>query len=625
MNIAVTNQFTKEAIKARMMQHAANLWGVKNPVSLDPFVRLLIEAFSTEIYRAANETQNIEGRILDKIARMLTPNLLTMPRAAHAIMQAQPVEASLSMHPLTHFTVPKRVSKTFGGNMRSEEVQISFTPIDHTHLVKGRLAYIANSYQLFSIDHSGFKQPLFRTSTALPWATCIIGLELDNEVENLKDVSLYFDFPGYENTAWLYQLLPLCKVKYNGNDIEVKAGRAYVAAEEEQELHEEIFRDYDLMYKTTQDIKQHYQHKFITLGDCSLENRKPAYPDMLLQSFPTEQLASKIKNNIVWLEITFPPNYSYEILANSYVAINAFPALNRSLINNTYSYKGLNNILPLRTELHERFMTVQWVSDGVGRQFTEIPSNEAVQHRKGYYSIRHGGVERFDQRSAQDMVNYLLELTRDEVAAFSSLDQTFIRSSLEGLSKQLKQIQNKSEQIDKFIKQAPSYLIVEPYNPEDNIQVKYWVTHGEEANYIRTGTEFRCQNSPDIAGQGIILLSETTGGREQLQAGERLEACRYAFGSHDRLVTQEDIRNFCKAELGKKIKEVTFIKGLAVSPHPKQGYIRTLDIHLVPHRYSDFSKAEWDHIAHSLFIKIQNLSPDGNNFRIMLDHPAIAS
>ena len=93
MNIAIANQFTKEAIKSRMMQHAANLWGVRNTASLDPFVRLLIEAFSTEIYRAANETQNIEGRILDKIARMLTPDLLTIPRPAHGIMQAMPVDA----------------------------------------------------------------------------------------------------------------------------------------------------------------------------------------------------------------------------------------------------------------------------------------------------------------------------------------------------------------------------------------------------------------------------------------------------------------------------------------------------------------------------------------------------
>lgn len=627
MNITITNQFTKEAIKARMMQHAANLWGVKSPVSLDPFVRLLIEAFSTEIYRAANETQNIEGRILDKIARMLTPNLLTMPRAAHAIMQAMPVDASHHMHPHTHFSVQKRLTNPTGGALRNEEVQINFTPVDYIHLVKGKVACIANSYQLFEFDPFGFKQPLFRTVNPMPWATCMIGLQLNPEVDNLKDVSLYFDFPAFETTPWVYQLLPLCEVSYNGQPVSITAGRNYVDAEQ-QELEQEIFQDYDLMHKATNEIKGLYQHKFITLGDCPVQARPKgtlAYPDIVMQSFPEQQLAGKVAGNLVWLEIKFPPNYSYDILGNSYVTINAFPVLNRNLINNTYSYKGLNNILPLRTELHERFMTVQKVSDGHGRSFSEIPFSRSSGHQRGYYSIRHGGAERFDQRAAQDMVNYLLELTRDEVAAFSSLDQTFIRTSLEGLSKQLKQIQNKSEQIDKFIKQAPSYLIVEPFDTEDNIQVEYWVTHGEEANNIRTGTELRCQNSPDIAVHGIILLSETRGGREQLQAGERLDACRFALGSRDRLITQEDIRNFCRMELGKKLKEVKFKKGLSPSPHPTQGYIRTLDIVLVPHNYTEFNEAEWNHIAQTLFIKIKNNSPDNNNYRMVVEQVSPAT
>ncbi|PSK93348.1 type VI secretion system baseplate subunit TssF [Taibaiella chishuiensis] len=624
MNTAITNQFTKEAIKARMMQHAANLWGVKSPVSLDPFVRLLIEAFSTEIYRAANETQNIEGRMLDKLSRMLTPNLLTMPRAAHAIMQAQPVEANLNMHPHTHFSVQKRLNALSGGTLRNEEVQINFTPVDHIPLTRGKVACIVNSYQLFEFDAFGFKQPLFRTVNPMPWATCMIGLQLDPAVDNLKDVSLYFDFPAFETSPWVYQLLPLCEVSYNGQPVSITAGRNY--AEEQRAPEQEIFQDYDLMHKATTEVKGLYQHKFITLGDCPLQPRPKgilSYPGLVLQSFPEQQLAGKVPGNLVWLEIRFPPNYTYDILGNGYIAINAFPVVNRYLINNTYSYKGLNNILPLRTELHERFMTVQKVSDGHGRQFSEIPFSRSSGHQKGYYSIRHGGAERFDQRAAQDMVGYLLELTRDEVAAFSSLDQTFIRTSLEGLSKQLKQIQNKSEQIDKFIKQAPSYLIVEPYDAEDNIQVEYWVTHGEEANNIRTGTEFRCQNSPDIAAQGIILLSETRGGREQLQAGERLDACRFALGSRDRLITQEDIRNFCRAELGKKLRDVRFRKGLSPSPHPSQGYIRTLDIILVPYNYTEFNEAEWNHIAQSLFIKIKNNSADNNNYRMVVETPVI--
>jgi len=97
MTTSISNQFTKEAIKARMLQNAANLWEVKNPLALDPFVRLLVEAFSTEVFRAANESQNIEGRILDKIARLLTPTLHTMPHAAHAIMHLMSKQVMLPL------------------------------------------------------------------------------------------------------------------------------------------------------------------------------------------------------------------------------------------------------------------------------------------------------------------------------------------------------------------------------------------------------------------------------------------------------------------------------------------------------------------------------------------------
>jgi hypothetical protein len=199
------------------------------------------------------------------------------------------------------------------------------------------------------------------------------------------------------------------------------------------------------------------------------------------------------------------------------------------------------------------------------------------------------------------------------------MDQTFIRTSLEGLTKQLKQIQNKTAQLDKHVKQSPSYLVIEPIDAEENIQVDYWVTQGIEANNIRPGTEFVCQNNPDIEPQNAVLLSEAFGGREPLQAGERLDMYRYALSSRNRLITQEDIRNFCKSELGKKLKEVKFSKGLELSPHPKQGYIRILEIHLVAANIHELNREEWDHIANMLLIKIRNLSPDGVNYKVVID------
>lgn len=620
-NITTINQFTKEAIKLRMLQHASNLWGVKNPNSLDPFVRLLIEAFSTEVYRAANETQNIEGRILDKIAHMLTPNLLTASKPAHAIMQAIPAHAQYAIHTHTRFGFQKRLMQNTSGNIRNEEIQINFSPTSGSKLLKGRISFIANSYQLSSIDTNGFKQPLLRTPDALPWATCWLGLQLDKAIQHLEQIPLYIDFPSYETNTWIYQLLSLSKLYYQDRELTITPGRVNTGTYEGN-IDNEIFRDHDLMKKLHEEIEQYYANKFITIDDCALDRSSLGYPDEIKQYFPEAQLNAKVPQDLVWIKIKFPPNYNYDMLGNCHIAINAFPVSNRSLLSSTYSYKGLNNILPLRTESHERFLAVHRVTDASGRAYQEIPYSQSSKEHSGFYSVRQGGVERFDQRTAHDMITYLLELTRDEVAAFSSIDQTFIRTSLESLAKQLKQIQHKTTQLDKHIKQSPSYLVVEPINAEENMMASYWVTQGTEANNVRQGTAFVCQNNPDIEQQGAVLLSESFGGREPLQAGERIDVYRYALSSRSRLITQEDIRNFCKAELGNRIKEVKFSKGLELSPHPKQGYIRTLEIHIIPASIHDLDPEEWKHIAHMLLIKIKNLSPDGANYKVVIKDTA---
>jgi hypothetical protein len=622
MSNPVSTQFTKEAIMNRLMQNATNLWGVKNASSLDPFVRMLMEAFSLEIYRAANETQNIEGRILDKIAAMLTPNLLTMPHAAHAIMQAVPAEPIHILHPQTSFQAKKKYSSRTGG-MLDLNIDVNFTPVDHSYLIKGKLCYMAAGYQLFNYDDIGNKLPALRTTVPLPWSTCIIGIEVDDIVNNLEDVALYFNFPFFEDKPWVYQLLPLCKMYCNGKGIEIVSGRKTNEISEQQVLDEDLFKSYDLMYQLVNDVKVLYQQKFLTLGECDIADRKKIdeieFPATLLNSFDAVALKAKAPAKVIWLEIKFPSNYTYEVLENLFVTINAFPVINRRLINHTYNYSTLNNILPLHVENHEKFMTVNRVSDGHDRIFREIPISQSDKISQGYYSIRYGGAERFDQRSAQDIVNYLLELTKDEVAAFASMQQDFMFTLLEDLSRQLKLIHTRTENIDMDIRQVPTYLIAESYEDKETLHVDYWVTQGDLGNGLRTGTTLSIKNSTEIISNSIMLLTDTTGGREKLQAGEKLNAYRYAMSSHERLITNEDIRNFCKYELQGKLKEVKFEKGLSLSEHPKEGYIRTLDIKLQPYRYADHDTLQWNYLTQNLLTKIKNKSPDGIHYRMMVE------
>jgi type VI protein secretion system component VasA len=101
------NIYSKETIKARMLQNATKLWGVKSIQSLDPFVKLLIDAFSTEVFKANNEIQNVNSRLLERLARMLTPTKYTHPVPAHAVAFYTPEEDVEYVMDYTEFSLKK--------------------------------------------------------------------------------------------------------------------------------------------------------------------------------------------------------------------------------------------------------------------------------------------------------------------------------------------------------------------------------------------------------------------------------------------------------------------------------------------------------------------------------------
>jgi hypothetical protein len=78
----------------------------------------------------------------------------------------------------------------------------------------------------------------------------------------------------------------------------------------------------------------------------------------------------------------------------------------------------MGNNIPLETGVGEYFLYVE-VVDGEGKKYEEIPFTPNDHLSKGLYTVRKGGMERFSNRNAVDLMVNVLELTRDEVAAFS--------------------------------------------------------------------------------------------------------------------------------------------------------------------------------------------------------------
>ena len=147
----VSDNNSKEVIKARMLRYALNYWNFKNIEDLDPAVKLLLEALSLELYNLANETKDAQVRILEKISGLLAPDFLTAPSPAHAVLHASPVEPVEVLPATATFLAQNKVAAR-QADAADTAVEIAFTPVDAVRLFDVQIAYLAASGNLFSYD-----------------------------------------------------------------------------------------------------------------------------------------------------------------------------------------------------------------------------------------------------------------------------------------------------------------------------------------------------------------------------------------------------------------------------------------------------------------------------------------
>jgi len=193
--------------------------------------------------------------------------------------------------------------------------------------------------------------------------------------------------------------------------------------------------------------------------------------------------------------------------------------------------------------------------------------------------LRNGGVGRFDERDAGSIVNYLLQLLRDESAAFSTLGNDF----MSGEMKQLQQIINKLEQrlfSRQLTREHTPYLVIRnnTNKQRQNIFVRYWSTGGADVNNIKSGTLLRLYKGTGLENNQLTLVTTTIGGRDKLGTTESVFAYKSALLSRDRLISPEDIKAFCHYQMGDRVKKIDIQKGIMIHPDQQQGFIKTIDV-----------------------------------------------
>lgn len=612
------NIYSKESVKARMLQNATKVWGLKSPQSLDPFVKLLIDAFSTEVFKANNEIQTVNARILEKLAKLLTPSIYTHPVPAHALAYTMPYESSEILLEHTEFFFRKHMNSTIKSES-DKQLNIPFTPVGSVRTNKAQTAIMFVGNTCYSLDERLNKIPISRfQGRTEDYRKITIGIDVSKYTNEKfpKTISLYCSNPAFEHLDFVYKLLPYSTVSSDGNPMFIKEGISYVK-NQQAEGYEQIFHEQSIKTKIIDDIKSIYHHRFIEVSGLSRDLFTKNLPQDLDFLNGREEIQKYLGGKeYLWLTFEFPPQFSAEILDNFTFVLNAFPVYNRGWKKTEYSLDIMGNNIPLVTEDAEHFLYVDEVQDGDGRKYTEIPFTPSDNLKKGLYTVRKGGMERFNNRNAVDMISNVLELTRDEIAAFSLLNRDNVKGILGEMSDKMKSMVQKVNNAKRSIRQELNYVIMEPVEKTDHTYASFWVTHCTFANHMRPGTEL----SNQLKSQSMILLTETIGGAEEQKGSDSIQAYKYALTTRDKIISLEDVKNYCRMVLKDEMKDVRVKRGTMISTKPKEGFVRTVEVEIVPNNYSFYGRVYWENMANILRNQIVAKAIDGIEYLVKISN-----
>lgn len=362
------------------------------------------------------------------------------------------------------------------------------------------------------------------------------------------------------------------------------------------------------------DLYNLYKSKFITIE----EDIRPS-----LINYPAE-LAGWIDKSAVlqqefgcarlWFHIQFPPKFLPGIMEDITVCINAVPVSQKSLRTTNTELSEFVNIVPLPTKENEYFLSVQSVRDMHGHQYLELSDKNSSG--QGTYSIRNGGCERFDSRDAKDYLTRLVDLLDEETAIFSSV----LKDKITGMVEEMLHLTNRMKVTISDMKSNRDmlhYLIMDCQKVPETITAKYWSTYGDLANGISAGTSLTPSLGTEIDPHTAFLLTVTRGGRQPLSSLKRIDQFKNTLISRNRIITTEDIVDFCLTEFSGIISDAKVKHGIAISNSLHGGLVRTIDVQLTLVSLSS-ENINIEDLHWELATRLKERSPETYNYRIII-------
>ncbi|GAB2790180.1 type VI secretion system baseplate subunit TssF [Rhabdobacter roseus] len=493
-----------------------------------------------------------------------------------------------------------------------------FSPVGTYSVVNGAVRYIATPETLFRVDEANQKTPIAQRQAlpvAAPYQSLWLGLEVDDSIASLEGITFFFDWSTEADRTSFQPLLALSPWHLGGKNLTVRAGLADNSTITGS--GSPLEKEFNLIYKVEKQILSASERHFVTIQAApafqTVGLQRQTYPPSVEQWFGERNLRT-LREPLWWVEVQLPHTINPQALAGVFSGINCFPVVNRRLHRLTYRLQQNLNIIPLETD--RCFLAVREVRTSQNRELTSLPLASLPDLDADTYTIQYG-VSRFDDRDARQALTNLLDLLYDESASFAALGEDFLASVIRELNQALARLEAKVAQKTQK-RDAIPYLVIKPKQPGETVFIEYWTCDGEDANRLPVGGRLSPYADTTLRKDSGFLMTATSGGRERPKVPEKITRYKQALLSRSRIVTLEDVRAACQAELGAHLHTVTVERAFRIDPTPTNGFQRCIRVTLLPSATSPYSPNDWEQQIRLLQLNLEAQSVSSLPFEVVL-------
>lgn len=574
---------TKSYIKDRMLKAASTAWGYSDKIresDFDPLLALLMEVYAAELEKISHEIGMSRERVLHKMVQLMAPDVFTAPVPASAILHAQSLDERLTLEEKEQFLLTHPQEKT----------ELWFSPAGDFTATDNHVQYMFAGQRLFRYTAPGDRETWSVLTSSLPPNTIWLGLT--GSTMALEGAQFYFELLDTTAAPIFYHHLAETNWSCGEEQLHIAAG--YNQPDKySNELAQWLRAPHNMSQNATRLTREIYRHHFLHLTTAP-PNRETTLPAALAAALTPALIPAIAGEPMIWLKVVFPENIQDTQLMNLHCQVNCFPVLNRQLHELTHRLQEWINIIPLRCQHGRQFLDLHSVIDQDRNSLLDDESDphrsaekaeaEALKSTKPKILLRKGGTARLDERDAKAATENLLQLLRDENAAFSLYNRDLLATELKHVQQAINRLNQEMERLPIGSDPVP-YLEVTALQDIVNrhLLIEYWSTQGAGANLIRNGTPLMAYKNGGLRQTGICLMTTTYGGRNRLAPHESTPAYKSAVLSKDRIMSAEDIRLFCLRETGAIVRSVEVKKGVMIAKSRQAGYVKTIDVFIRLH------------------------------------------